>query len=78
MQNQIRFYVPARKNRLTLVEFSRAKRRKRKRIETLISQQKGQFSLNVDFAGLFEGLAVRILPEITALPLIQYLKFFVF
>jgi len=31
------------------------------------------FSPNVDFAKLFEGLAVRILSKITALPLIQYL-----
>jgi hypothetical protein len=50
----------------------------RQRIETLISQLKGQLSPNVIFAKLFEGLAAGILPEITALPLIQYLNFFAF
>jgi hypothetical protein len=67
-QSQIKLYVPARKNRVASVEFSWAKRRKR--IETLISQLKGQFSLNIDFAKLFEELSAGILSEITALPLI--------
>jgi len=75
-QSQIRLYVPARKNQLASVAFSRAKRRKR--IETPVAQIKGQFSLNVNFAELFEVLAVRIRSKITALTLIQYLNFFVF
>jgi len=54
------------------------KRKKRKRIETLISQLAGQFSMNINFAKTFDGLITRILSKITALTVIQYLNLFVF
>ncbi|OAV75594.1 hypothetical protein Barb7_00770 [Bacteroidales bacterium Barb7] len=54
------------------------KQRKRKRIETLFSQLKGQFSMNTNFAKTFGRLAARILAKITALTMIQYLNLFVF
>ena len=77
-ESQIRLTVPTRKNQHNQVEFSSTKRRKRKRIETLISQLDGQFSMNKNFAKTFEGLASRILSKITALTIIQYLNLFVF
>ncbi|MDR2843194.1 MAG: hypothetical protein LBV57_00930, partial [Candidatus Symbiothrix sp.] len=63
---------------LVPVELSNRKRRKRKRIETLFSQFKGQFSMNTNFAKTFVGLATRILSKITALTMIQYLNLFLF
>ncbi|KAA6317777.1 hypothetical protein EZS27_032123, partial [termite gut metagenome] len=60
------------------VEWSKPKRRKRKRIETLFSQFKGQFSMNTNFAKTFAGLATRIFSKITALTMIQYLNLFLF
>jgi hypothetical protein len=50
---------------------------KRKRIETLFSQFKGQFAINVNFAKTFAGLATGILSKITSLLMIQYLNLFV-
>ena len=70
--------VPMRTNQHHQNEFSKVKRRKRKRIETLLSQLQGQFSLNINFAKTFEGLATRIISKITALTMIQYLNLFVF
>ena len=70
--------VPMRTNQNHQNEFSKVKRRKRKRIETLLSQLQGQFSLNINFAKTFEGLATRIISKITALTMIQYLNLFVF
>ncbi|KAA6344892.1 hypothetical protein EZS27_007488 [termite gut metagenome] len=74
-QNQIKLSVPTRKNQLIPVELS--KRKCRKRIETLFPQFKGQFSMNINFAKTFAGLATRILSKITALTMIQYLNLFV-
>ncbi|KAA6343565.1 hypothetical protein EZS27_008778 [termite gut metagenome] len=62
---------------LVKVEQSKSKRQKRKRIETLFSQYKGQFSMNINFAKTFVGLATRILSKITALLMIQYSNVFV-
>jgi len=76
-QSQIKLSVPMRSNSLNPTEFSTIKRRKRKRIETLISQLDGQFAVNINFAKTFEGLITRILSKITALTMIQYLKLFV-
>ncbi|KAA6312556.1 hypothetical protein EZS27_036531, partial [termite gut metagenome] len=76
-QSQIKLSVPTRKNQLIPVELSKRKCRKRKRIETLLSQFKGQFSMNINFAKTFAGLATRILSKITALTMIQYLNVFV-
>jgi hypothetical protein len=76
--SNIRLTVPMRKNQHNQVEFSPTKRRKRKRIETLISQLDGQFSMSRNFAKTFHGLATRILSKITALTIIQYLNLFVF
>lgn len=76
--NQIQLTVPTRKNQHIQVEFPAEKRRKRKRIETLISQLDGQFSMNKNFAKTFEGLATRILSKITAITIIQFLNLFVF
>jgi hypothetical protein len=77
-KSQIKLTVPTRKNQHNQVEFSDTKRRKRKRIETLISQLDGQFSLNINFAKTFEGLVTGILSKITAITVIQYLNLFVF
>jgi hypothetical protein len=49
--------VPMRSNSLNPQQFSPVKRRKRKRIETLIFQLYGQFSMNINFAKTFDGLA---------------------
>jgi hypothetical protein len=76
--SQIRLTVPMRKNQHNRVEFSKTKRRKRKRIETLISQLDGQFSMNKNVAKTFEGLTTRILSKITAITVIQFLNLFVF
>jgi len=77
-QSQIKLSVPMRSNSLNPTEFSMMKRRKRKRIETLVSQLDGQFSMNINFAKTFDGLVTRILSKITALTMIQYLNLFVF
>ncbi|KAA6339131.1 hypothetical protein EZS27_012925 [termite gut metagenome] len=76
-QGQIKLSVPTRKNQLVPVELSKSKRRKRKHIETLFSQFKGQFSMNTNFAKTFGGIATRILSKITALTMMQYLNLFV-
>jgi outer membrane phospholipase A len=76
--SQIKLSVPMRSNSLNPQQFSVIKRRKRKRIETLISQLDGQFSMNINFAKTFDGLATRIISKITALTMIQYLNLFVF
>jgi hypothetical protein len=55
--SQIKLSVPLRCNQLNPTEFSKLKRRKRKRIETLFVQLDGQFSMNVNFAKTFDGLA---------------------
>jgi hypothetical protein len=77
-QSQIKLSVPMRSNSLNPKQFSAGNRRKRKRIETLISQLDGQFSMNINFAKTFEGLTTRIISKITALTMIQYLNLFVF
>jgi hypothetical protein len=76
--SQIKLSVPSRKNQRNQVVFSATRRRKRKRIETLISQLSGQFSMNINFAKTFEGPATRILSKITVITIIQYLNCFVF
>ena len=75
---KMELFVPMRKNQLYGIEFSKYKRQMRKRIETLFSQLAGQFSLNINFAKTFQGLAVGIISKITALTMIQYLNLFVF
>ncbi|OAV69295.1 hypothetical protein Barb4_01783 [Bacteroidales bacterium Barb4] len=77
-QSQIKPGVPYRKNQQVRPELSKIKQRKRKRIETLFSQLKEQFSMNTNFARTFGGLAAGILAKITALAMIQYLNLFVF
>ncbi|OAV76098.1 Transposase DDE domain protein [Bacteroidales bacterium Barb7] len=77
-QSQIKLSVPHRKNQQVRAELSKMKQQKRKRIETLFSQLKGQFSMNTNFAKTFGRLAARILAKITALTMIQYLNLFVF
>jgi len=67
-----------RSNALNQAHFSTVKRRKRKRIETLISQLDGQLSMNINFAKAFQGLATRIISKITALTMIQFLNLCVF
>jgi len=64
-------------NQKCQIPFSKTKRRKRKRIETLLSQLNGQFALNINFAKTFEGFISRIISKITALTMIQYLNLFV-
>ena len=76
--SRINLSVPMRKNQQDFVEFSKIKSRIRKRIETNISQLCGQFSININFAKTFQGLATRIVSKITSFTMIQYLNFFVF
>jgi len=76
-QSQIKLSVPMRSNSVNPQQFSMLKRRKRRRIETLISQLDGQFLMNINFAKSFEGLASRVISKITALTMIQYLNLFV-
>ena len=76
--SRINLSVPMRKNQHNFVEFSRMKSKIRKRIETNISQLCGQFSININFAKTFQGLATRIVSKITSFTMIQYLNFFVF
>ena len=76
--SKINISVPLRTNQHRQNEFSKVKRRKRKRIETLLSQLQGQFSLNINFAKTFNGFATRIISKITALTMIQYLNLFIF
>ena len=68
--SRIIFSVPMRTNQNHQNEFSKVKRRKRKRIETLLPQLQGQFSLNIHFAKTFEGLVNIIISKITALTMI--------
>lgn len=76
--SNITLSVPMRKNQNDFVKFSSIRSKIRKRIETNISQLNGQFSVNINFAKTFLGLATRILSKITAFTMIQYLNFFVF
>ena len=76
--SRINLSVPMRKNQHDFVEFSRMKSKIRKRIETNISQLCGQFTININFAKTFQGLATRIVSKITFFTKIQYLNFFVF
>lgn len=76
--SKINLSVPMRKNQHNFVEFSKAKSRMRKRIETNISQLCGQFTININFAKTFKGLATRIVSKITSFTMIQYLNFFIF
>ena len=76
--SNIKLTVPMRKNQQNQIDFLPAKRRKRKRIETLISQLDGQFSMNVNFAKTFDGFATRILSKITTITIVQYINFFLY
>ena len=76
--SNINLSVPMRKNQLDFVKFSYTKSKIRKRIETAFSQLAGQFTINVNFAKSFQGLATRIASKITSFTMIQYLNFFVF
>jgi len=76
--SRINLSVPMRKNQHNFVDFSRTKSKIRKRIETNISQLCGQFTININFAKTFQGLATRIVSKITSFTMIQYLNFFVF
>ena len=69
-QSQLKLSVPICSNSLNPAEFSALKRRKRKRIETLISQLDGQFSMSINFAKTFDGLATRIVSKITTITMI--------
>ena len=76
--SRINLSVPMRKNQHDFVAFSKMKSKIRKRIETNISQLCGQFTININFAKTFQGLATRIVSKITSFTMIQYLNFFVF
>ena len=77
-QNRIKLSVPMRSNSLNPIEFSPVKKRKRKRIETLISQLCGQFAMNINLAKTLQGLIARICSKITAITMIQFINLFVF
>ena len=76
--SRINLSVPMRKNQHDFVAFSKMKSKIRKRIETNISQLCGQFTININFAKTFQGLATRIVSKITSFTMIQYLNFFFF
>ena len=76
--SNINLSVPMRKNQQDFVKFSYTKAKIRKRIETAFSQLAGQFTINVNFAKTFQGLATRIASKIVSFTMIQYLNFFVF
>ena len=76
--SRINLSVPMRKNQHDFVAFSKMKSKIRKRIETNISQLCGQFTININFAKTFQGLATRIVSKISSFTMIQYLNFFVF
>lgn len=76
--SNIKLSVPMRKNQHDFVEFPRTKSKIRKRIEIAISQLGGQFSININFAKSFLGLATRIASKIASFTMIQYLNFFDF
>jgi hypothetical protein len=84
-QSQIKLSVAMRSNALNPTQFSIIKRRKRKRVETLISQLDGQFAININFEILyyvqyrtFGGLVTRIASKITAITMIQFINLFTF
>ncbi|MDD2475672.1 MAG: hypothetical protein PHI32_07155 [Dysgonamonadaceae bacterium] len=70
--------VPSRKNQQIQVDFSPYKRKNRKRIETLISQLDGQFSMDRNYAKTLEGLDTRMLSKITAVTIVQYLNLYLY
>ena len=72
--SRIELHVPMKKNQHNFTVYSKRKRKIRKRIETLISQLDGQFSMNINFAKTLGGFATRILSKITAITLIQLLN----
>lgn len=74
--SNINLSVPMRKNQKNFVEFSYEKSKIRKRIETAFSQLAGQFTITVNFAKTFQGLATRIASKIASFTMIQYLNFF--
>jgi hypothetical protein len=75
--SNINLSVPMRKNQQDFVKFSYTKSKIRKRIETAFSQLAGQFTINVNYAKSFQGLATRIASKISAFTMIQYLNFFI-
>ena len=72
--SHIELQVPMRGNQHDFTPYSKSKRKVRKRIETLISQLGGQFSMNINFAKTMDGFATRRLSKITAITLIQLLN----
>lgn len=76
--SNIQLSVPMRKNQHDFICYSNIKSKIRKRIETAYSQLCGQFSIQLNLAKTFQGLATRIASKITAFTMIQYLNFFVF
>ena len=75
--SRINLSVPMRKNQQDFVKFSYTRSKIRKRIETAFSQLAGQFTININFAKSFQGLATRIVSKIASFTMIQYLNFFV-
>ncbi|MDR2511776.1 MAG: IS982 family transposase [Bacteroidales bacterium] len=61
-QSQIKLSVSMRSSSLNRKEFYAEKRRKRRRIETLISQLDGQFSMNINFSGNIIKRMNQLLP----------------
>jgi hypothetical protein len=76
--SNINLSVPMRKNQHGFMKFPYIKSKIRKRIETAFSQLAGQFTINVNFAKSFQGLATRIVSKIASFTMIQYLNFFIF
>ena len=73
--SSINLQTPMRKNQLNYKELLPSYRKARKRIETLFSQLCEQFMVRRNYAKFFEGISRRIVIKITALTLIQWVKF---
>ena len=72
--DSIELVTPARKNQLNPKPFSRSFSKARKRIETLFSQLCDQFMIRRNYAKSFKGFATRMISELTALTVVQWIN----
>jgi hypothetical protein len=70
----IRLNTPMRSNQKNYRQQPLLFRRVRKRIETIFSQLVDQFTMRINYAKTFIGLASRILSKVTAFTLLQFLN----
>lgn len=70
--------TPMRRNQKGYIKQAYIFRKSRKRIESLFSQLCDQFKIRNNYAKSIEGFKARILVQITALTLVQYINKFIF